>query len=277
MNPPLFFNIFTGMKGLTYITAAVADILLPRTCAVCGRRMDPDERFLCRDCIEDMPLTYTWDREYHPIADRLNCNIQKDITGYEPYIRVASLFFYDEGNGYRHICHRLKYKGDTGIGRRFGRELGSRLAVSPLFTGVDTIVPVPLHWKRLWSRGYNQAAIIGREVAASLGARFFPKMLVRRKNTISQTTLDDAEKHGNVRDAFRVSAEWQPRCGRKSRYGRLLPSIRHILITDDVFTSGATTAACCKALREVFPSDVRISVATLAAVDKEQDSATGFL
>ena len=248
MNPPLFFNIFTGMKGLTYITAAVADILLPRTCAVCGRRMDPAERFLCRDCMEDMPLTYTWDREYHPIADRLNCNIQNDITGYEPYIRVASLFFYDEGNGYRHICHRLKYKGDTGIGRRFGRELGSRLAVSPLFTGVDTIVP-----------------------------RFFPKMLVRRKNTISQTTLDDAGKHGNVRDAFRVSAEWQPRCGRKSRYGRLLPSIRHILITDDVFTSGATTAACCKALREVFPSDVRISVATLAAVDKEQDSATGFL
>ena len=102
-------------------------------------------------------------------------------------------------------------------------------------------------------------------------------MLVRRKNTISQTTLDDAGKHANVRDAFRVSAEWQPRCGRKSRYGRLLPSIRHILITDDVFTSGATTAACCKALREVFPSDVRISVATLAAVDKGQDSATGFL
>ena len=227
--------------------------------------------------MEDMPLTYTWDREYHPIADRLNCNIQKDITGYEPYVRVASLFFYDEGNGYRHIRHRLKYKGDTGIGKRFGRELGSRLAVSPLFTGVDTIVPVPLHWKRLWSRGYNQAAIIGREVAASLGARFLPKMLVRRKNTISQTTLDDAGKHANARDAFRISAEWQPRCGRKSRYGRLHPSIRHILITDDVFTSGATTAACCKALREVFPSDVRISVATLAAVDKEQDSATGFL
>lgn len=256
------------MKDLMYLAASVADVLLPRICTVCGRRLSPSEIFLCQNCRDDIPFTYSWDREYHPAADRFNEAIQKDTVSYEPYSRVASLFFYDESNGYRHICHRLKYMGDTGIGRHFGKELGIRLAGSPLFRTADTVVPVPLHWQRRWSRGYNQAAVIGREIAAVLGARFCPRMLVRKKNTVSQTTLDDRQKRENVQDAFAASDRAVHRYLTELHNRQPDMAVRHILITDDVFTSGATTAACHKALRKVFPPAVRISVATLAAVDE---------
>ena len=118
------------MKNIRYVAAATADVLLPRSCAVCGRRLTVRERFICIGCMEDIPYTYNWTMRYHPTADRFNMAIQQDLAGYEPYSYVANLFFYDDGNGYRHICHRLKYQGDIGIGRHFGKELGLRLSAA---------------------------------------------------------------------------------------------------------------------------------------------------
>ena len=113
----------TGRKhsGLAYIASAVGDILLPRTCAVCGRRLLVNERHLCTFCISDIPLTYNWNTKYHDIADRFNAFLQEDIHGYEPYSYVANLFFYNRDNGYRHICHKLKYQGNIRIGKHFSR------------------------------------------------------------------------------------------------------------------------------------------------------------
>lgn len=263
-----------GMENIRYVAAATADVLLPRSCAVCGRRLTVRERFICIGCMEDIPYTYNWTMRYHPTADRFNMAIQQDLAGYEPYSYVANLFFYDDGNGYRHICHRLKYQGDIGIGRHFGKELGLRLSAAPHFRDVDAVVPVPLHWKRLWKRGYNQASVIGKEVARVLGVRFCPGLLARKKETVSQTSLDDRRKHENVKDAFAVPdmavAEGRIRDrGFFRNTGRSGDEVRHIIIVDDVFTSGATTAACHKALRQLFPAPVRISAATLAAVDED--------
>lgn len=255
------------MNECLYIIKAVGDVLLPRTCIVCGCRLDVSEKYLCGKCEEDIPLTYNWQRKYHPIADRFNTVIQRDLVGYEPYSFVANLFFYDENNGYRHICHLLKYHGNTGIGIHFGRRLGTCLAASPHFRNVDTVIPVPLHWKRYWSRGYNQAGIIGKAVASVLGAGFCPRLLVRKKNTVSQTTLDNVGKHENMLEAFTVPKRVLYSNCNLPRLRR--DGIRHILVIDDVFTSGATMAACRSALRKVFPPEVRISVATLAAVDED--------
>lgn len=246
-------------SGICYVIKSSLDILLPRTCCVCGRRLFPEERHICRECLEDLPLTFTWDRRFNGIADRLNEAIQESISEYEPYSFVASLFFYDEGNGYRHICHNLKYHGDISEGRYFSRILGRFLAGSPLFKDVDIVIPVPLHWTREWSRGYNQAAIIGKEIACILGAGFYPSALRRTRRTVSQTTLDYEDKRKNVTGAFSLSEKMLSL--RPDEYPR------HILLTDDVFTSGSTTAACHNTLRRIFPASVRISVATLAAVD----------
>lgn len=123
---------------------------------------------------------------------------------------------------------------------------------------VDLIVPVPLHWTRMFRRGYNQAEVIARTVALHFpGARVDTGLLVRKRHTVSQTKLSVEAKYSNVRGAFTV---------RKSRL-KSPPATRHILLIDDVFTTGATLAACHEALRSVYGQTVRISAATLAAVE----------
>ncbi len=269
-----------------WIVRSLGDLLLPRACVVCGEKLLPKERHLCSSCMADIPQTYYWDLPFNPAADRLNAIIQHKIdnscpdTGpddietvgnpdagttdssfaarpeYEPYARCASLFFYNSDNGYRHICHRLKYGGDIALGRRFSRMLGLRLASSPFYSEVDAVVPVPLHWKRQWKRGYNQANIIAAEVAAVLGASLCSKLLVRKRKTRTQTVLTIEEKRKNVAGAFDVNPAAIPAGF----------SPRHILIIDDVLTTGSTTAECHAALRKIFPK-ARISIATLACVE----------
>lgn len=268
------------MSSLKYIAGAVADVLMPRHCAVCGRKLLVNEKHLCIYCLDDMPLTYSWSLVHNPMADRFNGMIQRDIEHYEPYAFAAGLFFFRSGSRYRNICYRLKYHGDIDIGRHFAKILGTKLAGSPHFTDVDAVVPVPLHWTRHWRRGYNQAEVIAREISSALGARLHTDMIVRRRRTSTQTRLDVEHKRLNVSGAFAIGKKLTrftegirpglPESSSKASDSRKADTdygkIRHILIVDDVFTTGATVAACHKALRTVFPPDVRISVATLACV-----------
>ena len=146
--------------------------------------------------------------------------------------------------------------------------LGERLAASPLYgkmggadLPVDAVVPVPLHWMRRLQRGYNQAAVIGKEVADCLGVPMLD-LLVRRRRTPTQTHLDASHRLANVLGAFSL----RRRIGTKASRDTGLAGLRHILLIDDVFTTGATLAACHAALREIFPPTVRISTATLGCV-----------
>ena len=142
------------------------DLIIPRECAVCGRRLTGPERHVCIYCEADLPLTYFWDRRENPMADRLNELIQKRIeklcaergTDSVPrmeYARAAALFFYHGDAGYKKVPQRVKYGGDRQTGLFYGRLLGRFLKESEVFTRPDFIVPVPLHWARHWSRGYN--------------------------------------------------------------------------------------------------------------------------
>lgn len=241
---------------------ALADLLLPRTCLACGRRLDVHEKQLCIYCKADLPYTYYWTRPHNPMADRLNECIQRHLSEKtteaadtaEPYAYAAALFFYKSGSGYREITKALKYHGNTVAGRYFASILASRLSESEQFSDVDLVVPVPLHWTRQWQRGYNQAAVIAKVVADGLKhAEMEPRLLRRGRRTKTQTKLNIDEKSRNVSGAFQVrkQPEFYP---------------RHILLIDDVFTTGATLSECHRALREVYGPEVRISVATLACV-----------
>ncbi|HJJ68574.1 MAG TPA: phosphoribosyltransferase family protein, partial [Methanocorpusculum sp.] len=141
------------------------------------------------------------------------------------------------------------------VGLHFGMLLGDRLAESHLFSDVDAVVPVPLHWMRRWKRGYNQAEVIASGVARRLGVPMKNDILRRCRRTRTQTRLNIAEKRKNVTGAFDVSDK-----------ARSNEELKHLLIVDDVFTTGSTLMACFVALREVFPPSVRISVATLGFV-----------
>lgn len=227
---------------------------MPRCCLVCGRQLGSHERHLCTYCAADLPLTCYWEQAHNPMADSLNAVLERlRLPGEEmPYVPAAALLFYHHDNPYSRIPQALKYKGDLAAGRFFGSRLGGFLAGSPPFADVDCVIPVPLHWWRRYRRGYNQAAVIARAVAEALGARCEARALRRVRRTRSQIRLDAADRLRNVLDVFRV---------RKAPV-----EARHILLIDDTFTTGATLAACYRALREAVGPAPRISVATLSVV-----------
>lgn len=245
--------------------------MLPRRCAVCSDKLLSSEDCLCGDCLENIPLSYFWTMDRNPMADKFNEKIESKRSGegavyYEPYSNAAALYFYK--GGYKNLSKALKYHADVSTGRYMSNALGRKLKLSPELCDANVIVPVPLHRRRLRERGYNQAEIIASCVALQLGAGMYPELLKRKINTASQATLDVKSKSSNVSGAF---------CVDSACLERLIGTLggkMHVLLVDDVFTSGSTLCECQRVLRnslvellgERDGARVRISAATLAYV-----------
>ncbi|MBO4340914.1 MAG: ComF family protein [Bacteroidales bacterium] len=226
---------------------------MPRECLVCGRELSSKEEFLCLMCEADLPQTYYWQQPHNPMADKLNAALEKLSPDTSEYSYAAALMFYHGDNPYKSIPQALKYRYNIPAGRHFAGKLGEKLASATHFQDVDAVIPVPLHWTRRWKRGYNQAEIIADEIARRLGAKLLPRALSRSGSTVSQTTLDAPGRLDNVSGVFRPRVD--------------LSGYRHILLVDDTFTTGATLASCITTIRGAVAPDIRISAATLAAVD----------
>ncbi len=286
---------------LESLLVALLDLIIPRECIVCRRVLRNNEKYLCIFCASDIPLTRYWNVRKNPMADRLNELVQRDIdktvltaddnlshTSPVKYSYATALFFYREENEYRKIPQRLKYSGDISEGRFFAKILGKHLKHSTLYDDVDMIVPVPLHWTRAWKRGYNQAAIIADALSEVIGVPSFGHFLKRTRRTRTQTKLSIEEKAKNVHNAFCINPEYCPisiasaeesittslnavkphtiGSTAEKQLTTVPTSPRHILLVDDVFTTGATLHACQKVLQEHFGPAVRISAATLGFV-----------
>ena len=145
---------------------ALGDLFMPRACLACGRRLGMRERHLCLSCAADVPYTRSWLAAHNPLADRFNAVLERH-RGTEPmdYAYAAALIYYK--GAYRSIPRALKYQGDLAAGRHYGALLGRRLAAAPHFADIDLVIPVPLHWTRLRSRGYNQAEILARALVSA--------------------------------------------------------------------------------------------------------------
>ena len=233
---------------------ALGDLFMPRECLSCGRRLGMRELHLCLSCAADLPYTRFWLQPHNPLADRFNAVLERH-RGTEPmdYAYAAALMYYK--GAYRAIPRALKYHGDLAAGRHYGALLGRRLAAAPHFADIDLVIPVPLHWTRRFSRGYNQAALLAQAIADQMNTNCRTDLLVRARRTRTQTRLSVEQKARNVASAFQVP---------KGK-GTVLASARHILLVDDTFTTGATLYACYAALRPY--TSARISIATLAAVE----------
>ncbi len=254
----------------------LSDLFFPRLCAVCGRELFAKERHLCLECYAGIPLTYFWNIKDNPAEETL--------FGRAKIERVYSLFYYT--NDYRSLLQRLKYKSDIAIGIYLGEMLGKKIsenkhsADSAVF---DYIIPVPLHYKKKWKRGYNQSEIIAKGIKRGLIIRSFPTknpeefrrrkedgyttrpkiisgMLQRKRFTKTQTEKDRIHRWHNVSGAFRINKKIA------DKYGNILPGKElHILLIDDVFTTGATLDACAQLLQDHFKC--KLSIATLAYVE----------
>lgn len=251
--------------------AALVNLFIPAKCIVCGQTLLKDERHICLNCKADMPFTYYpiyadgARAAANPMADAFNALVQKGIeekegsfsgvSTYEPYVAAVALFFYQEG--YKNITQALKYHGNIPAGRYFASLLAEKLSSGGL-TGLDAVIPVPLHWMRRFKRGFNQAQIIAGEVARILDAPLRTDILYRRSSTGTQTRLSGEARTANVVGAFGA----RPGKFAEPETGTIGPKI---LLIDDVFTTGSTMYACYSALKASYPAS-RITIATLAFV-----------
>ena len=149
---------------MPFYLRAILDLFLPRECLACGCRLGLRERHLCLACAADVPYTYHWLSAHNPLADRFNAVLERHRPADErmDYAYAAALMHYK--GPYRAIPRALKYHADLAAGRFYGGLLGRRLASAPHFADVDLIIPVPLHWTRRRSRGYNQAEILAQAI-----------------------------------------------------------------------------------------------------------------
>lgn len=219
-------------------------LFFPRRCVVCGGSLGEGEEGICMKCNIEMPRT-----NYHLRRDN---PVEYLFWGKMPLERATAYFSYHKGSDFRHILHLLKYEDRKDLGEIMGRFMAAELSAAGFFEGVDVIVPVPLHVRKLRKRGYNQSECIARGISAVTGIPIDVASVVRVKHTETQTRKSSYERWENVDGIFCLNAA-------DAFAGK------HILIVDDVLTTGATTTACADAFEGV--EGLRVSVLTLAVAD----------
>lgn len=217
------------------------NVLFSPSCVSCGKTLVGDERFLCVNCLSQIPYTGF---EYTP-DNQLEALLVNTI----PNVKAAALMHYVKNECPQRIVHEIKYHNNLGLGKLFGRLLGSALSNSHRFDDVDVIVPVPLHLFRWLQRGYNQSRIISSGVAETFPRPICNNLIVRSRYTTTQTRKSHQDRVKNVDKAFSI------------KRGSSLEG-KHILLLDDVITTGSTVRSCYEALSKI--KGVTVSVAALA-------------
>lgn len=229
------------MSILSELLHDVRSLLFADRCAVCGEPLARGERLVCTYCRATAPLTGYWHEADNPVLARC-----RDLV---PIHRASAFLFFVHGSGWRRLIHAFKYRGRWRAARTMGAWYGRCLKESGLYDDVQTVIPVPLHFGKRCRRGYNQAEYIAEGIAAQLGARVDAGSVCRCRATDSQARKAHRERAANVEAAFAVR-----------RPERLTG---HILLVDDVMTTGSTILSCAEAILEAAP-DCRLSVAALA-------------
>ena len=235
------------MKIKDLLTSA-AGVFMPRTCSVCGKPLYGDEKFLCRKCMMNMPRTHYEEINFNPF--------EQIMAGKVPVERCASYFFYQKGDPYASILHDLKYRNMPTLGRWLTEHAARDMKDSHFFDDIDAIVPVPLHYSKLASRGYNQSQYLAQGIAKATGLPVIKALKALQEHS-TQTHKDAAERLKSTQGMF----------GANKRHVEELRG-KHILIVDDVVTTGSTLLACATALKDAIPG-VKISLFTLAAAQLE--------
>ena len=219
----------------------LVDLIAPRACVVCGGRLGIHEFFLCGSCNLQLPRTNYADNPYENDMARL-------FWGQLPVERCAALFFYQGGSGPSQILYELKYKNHPEIGEYFGRMMAEEWNDTCFFEGIDLIVPVPLAKERQRQRGYNQSLHIALGIGSVTRLPIVTNAVSREQFVESQTQKDRWQRNENVEGCFRLND------------GSALKG-RHVLLIDDVVTTGATICSCGREMLKA--GDVRFSILTI--------------
>lgn len=225
---------------------AAADVVLPRTCPVCGRSLDGDEPWLCRRCMAELPRTH---------YERTDFNtMEQHFAGKVPIERATAYFFYEKGAPYSSILHDIKYHGTPLMGRWLTARAVTDMAGSGFFEGIDVVTAVPLHRSKRAHRGYNQSEYLARGIAGALGIPYVETLEAVRPHS-TQTHKGALERWQNIQGNYVLKKETDQLAG------------KHILLVDDVITTGSTLIVCASALKAI--PDAKVSVFTLSAARLE--------
>ncbi|MCQ2231004.1 MAG: ComF family protein [Paludibacteraceae bacterium] len=223
------------------------ELFYPRLCVGCGEKLFKDEQYVCLQCRSKLPLI----RE-HEVPDNF---VEQHLYG-RPFIESATaLLVYGKETTVQRMVHEIKYHGAKELARSLGTMLGRQLREGR-FSSVDAIVPVPLHPKRLKWRGYNQSEWFAMGLSDEMEVPVRTDWVKRVVETSTQTKKSVEERWSNVQGIFELCEDAVP----EDMAGK------HLLIVDDVITTGATAMACAAAFSSV--ENVRLSVASIAAVNK---------
>jgi len=224
----------------SYLTDFV-NLLFPRLCQACNANLLGTEDLICTDCLFNLPYT-----NFHTQPDNI---VARQFWGKLKLEQAYALLYFEKGGKVQHLMHQFKYKNMPQIGNKLGHIAGEQLLQNQLTTTVDYIIPVPLHKSRLRERGYNQSANFAMGLAPKLKAIVEEHNLVRVVKTATQTHKSRFARYENMQQVFAVK---QPQ--------RL--EGKHVLLVDDIVTTGSTLEACAQELLKV--PDLQLSIATMA-------------
>jgi ComF family protein len=232
-----------GMKIFSMMAEMLHDfagLIYPDLCMTCDNPLMKQERLLCTNCLIELPRTH-----YHLV----NGNpVEQIFWGRVSVEKATAYFIFQKGSRYQKLIHQLKYKGAIEVGHELGRWFGSELTQNSYFDAIDLIVPVPLHPRKEKKRGYNQSLMIAEGLSLSLKKPIEKKTLYRKEYSETQTRKGRYDRWENVNSLFAVRNE-------------TTISGKHLLLVDDIITTGATLEACVTVLLKI--PDVKVSIATL--------------
>ena len=228
------------------ILRSILSLLYPQCCCVCDEKLVEGEKYICLDCLLKMPRTNYHLQPENGAADRFKGKI--------PYERAASFLYYNKGGFSKKIVKAVKYRGNAALGYHMGLLMSEYIQqASPFFEDIDLLIPIPLHRKKQKKRGFNQAEEIIKGIRDVTGIPFDNSLVIRKKQTQTQTKKGRYARWLNTIDVFTLNKETDF-------------NYKHVLIVDDVLTTGATIEACAQAILTSY-SNVKISVLTLAVTE----------
>jgi len=229
------------MKLLENLLGGFVSLFYPQLCLSCGKNITPDRDAICISCQVKLPKTGFHLEKENSFTDRFwgRVNIESG----------ASFYHFAKGGRVQHLIHNLKYKGRYEVGVKLGNLYGKALKKSPLYRNIDVIIPVPLHPKKELKRGYNQSDMFAKGLSETMEVEWKKNILISTKMSETQTKKSRLERLENVKDVFKINDV------------DFLKD-KHVLIVDDVLTTGATLEACTMKILEI--PGTKVSLATIA-------------
>jgi len=222
----------------------IINLFFPETCFACNTLLSDNEKGICTVCRHELPITNYHLETENPVA--------KVFYGRVKLEAATALLLFQKKGMVQHLLHNLKYKGHEEIGVILGKWLGHELKKSNQFGDIDVIIPVPLHKSKLRKRGYNQVAKFAQELANSLNAVYIDNVLVKTAITKTQVFKKRFARWDASKAIFNIQ---NPK----------LIEGKHILLVDDIITTGSTIESCYNALlNHSYNEGIKISVATMA-------------